>query len=321
MKLRILIITVVILAFVATPAFARVWNVDNNIVSNTGDFTTMEDAYNAAADGDTLYFFGSTTTYTGIELHKKLFIFGPGNRLGANPDSPVKKFSVQLSGITFSEGSQGSLISGVDMYRGIININTNDIKVRRNTANQIHIADAISNIFISQNYVLFNLTIGGNCSNIFINNNYVDDAFTSHKTSSIIVKNNIFSDRFEIYNSVINNNILTWGYIYGTGNSFSNNIDWSNKDQFGTENGNQSNVNMKIVFVGSGSGDGQWQLAEDSPAAGAGTGGTDIGMFGGDTPYVLSGLPGIPIIYSFAVSTTGTEPRGLDIHLKAKAMK
>ena len=45
------------------------------------------------------------------------------------------------------------------------------------------------------------------------------------------------------------------------------------------------------TFVGEGSEDGMYQLAENSPAKNAATHGGDCGAFGGETPYILSGIP------------------------------
>ncbi len=98
--------------------------------------------------------------------------------------------------------------------------------------------------------------------------------------------------------------------------TYNNNI--SNSDQFGTENSNHENIDMETVFVGSGSTDGQWQLTDDSPAIGAGINGEDCGMFGGNTPYKLSGIPSeIPVIYELNVPPSGFN---MSIELKAKSV-
>lgn len=64
--------------------------------------------------------------------------------------------------------------------------------------------------------------------------------------------------------------------------------------------------------------DARAQLASNSPARGVGVGGTDAGAFGGDMPYVLSGIPIIPNIYllnvPMQVPTNGT----LNVQIKAK---
>ena len=139
-------------------------------------------------------------------------------------------------------------------------------------------------------------------------------------TSSADIQYNVISEKVDIYNSTIFNNIITEDHYFSAKNcDVRNNI--SEGTQVGTDNGNQSNVDMSTVFVGPGTGstDGQWQLAESSPAIGAGIDGTDIGMFGGTVPYVLSGIPNIPRIYFFKAPSVGTEASGLNVHLKAKS--
>ena len=76
---------------------------------------------------------------------------------------------------------------------------------------------------------------------------------------------------------------------------------------------------MATVFVGSGSTDGQWQLAEDSPARETGHNNVDMGIFGGPTPYVLSGIPAIPTIYSFQAPSIGSTEDGLRVNLSVKS--
>jgi hypothetical protein len=65
-------------------------------------------------------------------------------------------------------------------------------------------------------------------------------------------------------------------------------------------NGNVLNINMASVFVNPGalgsSSDKDFKLKPGSPAIGAGQGGTDMGAFGGSTPFVLGLQPAIPAI-------------------------
>jgi hypothetical protein len=94
--------------------------------------------------------------------------------------------------------------------------------------------------------------------------------------------------------------------------------------QFGTENGNKSNVDMSTVFVSTGSPDARWILKAGSPAIGAGYGSTpakpvDAGMFYGNTPYKLSGLPGIPHIYFINVQSIGSDSDPIDVTVKVKS--
>ena len=74
-----------------------------------------------------------------------------------------------------------------------------------------------------------------------------------------------------------------------------------------------------VFTVSGGTEDSKWRLSPDSPARGAGSGGTDIGAFGGVAPYVLSGVPGMPRITRLSVPATATSSSGLLIEVEAQA--
>jgi hypothetical protein len=81
---------------------------------------------------------------------------------------------------------------------------------------------------------------------------------------------------------------------------------------------------METVFVGTGSPDAQWQLKAGSPAIGTGFGSTpqdpvDAGMFWGDKPYKLSGIPGMPVIYEINVQAVGSNSDPIKVTLKVKS--
>jgi hypothetical protein len=139
-----------------------------------------------------------------------------------------------------------------------------------------------------------------------------------NSSTNIILENNIMLKGMDIYNAAITNNILVDG---GYNGSATNTVQYNicNGTQFPANGYNQQNVNMSTVFLGTGSTDGQWQLAPGSPAIGTGVGGTDIGMYGGVDPYVLSGIPAIPTIYQFFGSNAGSQ--SLPVELKIKARK
>ena len=98
--------------------------------------------------------------------------------------------------------------------------------------------------------------------------------------------------------------------------TYNNNI--GNSTQFGTENSNQIYGNMVDIFVGAGSTDGKWQLKQGSQAIGAGVGGIDCGMFGGNFPFVLSGIPAIPAIYEFN-HDTDYENQLIEVEISVKS--
>ena len=74
-----------------------------------------------------------------------------------------------------------------------------------------------------------------------------------------------------------------------------------------------------LTGTGTSTSDAYYQLADGSPAIGSGLNSADMGAYGGDTPYVLSGVPGIPRITRFVVPATATDTSGLVFEVEAEA--
>jgi len=320
MKHRLFILAV-LLGISATVASAKIWRVDN---VNPADFSALQEAHDGAESGDTLYVAGSVHKYAALTLEKTLYVFGPGYFLGENPDTQASPNSATVSTISLNPGSEGSLITGLHIPNGLpnsfsIDVAASGVVITRNAVSQGIRINQASNIFVSQNYLLsIVLDATSTNTNIIIANNIIASNFSMSNSSSAEISNNVVHS-MTAHNSNVTNNIIRGNYS----NINSNNIVSNNmvpNDALGTENGNQSNVDMSTVFVGAGEGstDGQWQLAENSPAIGAGLGGVDLGAFGGPTPYVLSGLPSMPAIYFLNAPISGSTNSGLQVQLKAK---
>lgn len=78
------------------------------------------------------------------------------------------------------------------------------------------------------------------------------------------------------YNNTINNNVLSTPAEYADAN-------YPNNHYVG--------ATVENTFVMSGSDDAKYQLLETSAAKKAASNGGDCGAFGGETPYILSGIP------------------------------
>ena len=75
----------------------------------------------------------------------------------------------------------------------------------------------------------------------------------------------------------------------------------------------------QVLFVtASTSVDGQYILSVNSPAKGAGEGGTDCGAFGGLEPYLIGGSPIGPIIEDIQVPSTARQNETIQVKLKAR---
>jgi hypothetical protein len=326
MKPKIFVLAMAIVLTLATVSAAKVWHV-NNAPGIQADFLTPQAAHDSTEvqSGDTLYVYGSGVQYGDLTLTKTLHLIGPGYFLNENSDTQAHPTYAFLGITTFNSGSENSSVSGFQIW--LVNVNASNICVNRNfVKNGVKVNNA-SDVLILQNCLaredLGNpLVLSSNAqfckimNNIFPYNTY--RGLVMDATSSATVLNNYLTGTLDIYNCSFHNNILDRVEIRGKDNAIiTHNI--SSNTALPTENGNQSNVDMTTVFVGTGTTDGQWQLKEGSPAIGAGVDGVDCGPFGGDTPYVLSGLPPIPAIYQFKAPAIGSKVSGLPVTVKVKA--
>ena len=62
--------------------------------------------------------------------------------------------------------------------------------------------------------------------------------------------------------------------------------------------------------------DNDFVLLEDSPLMTMGSDGGQVGAFGGSDPYVLSGIPNIPVIRSLIVPSSANKHEGLNVRVK-----
>jgi len=312
---KTIILTVCLSALIGLNVSAMIWRVNN--AGLPADFTTIQAAHDATTvlAGDTLHMEPSLVSYGSLISTKKLIILGPGYFLNENPNQQAKPTSACISGLTLNTGSGGTVISGLDI-KGTCHISTGNIAISRNNIDgYIYLSRdySYSNVLILGNYCKGDIGNDGNSgetliTNVLILNNYASRVLFNNQCSGVIA-NNVFSSTNAGSNLIVKNNIFATTFnelnFNGSFNTISNNLSAATNG-LPTGNGNQNGVSMTTVFVGSTgqSTDGQWQLKEGSPAIGAGLSGEDCGMFGGNTPYHLSGLPNIPSIYKLSMPST-----------------
>lgn len=320
-----------LLVLITNMADAGIWRVNNNAGIST-DYINFITASNAAADNDTLYMESSVTSYGNITLTKPLVIIGPGYFLTENPQTQANLNSAKLGTVIFNSTSAGSVILGMEIT-GQVTIISSNISIRHcRVASSIRInsTSSISNILLSQCFItgnINNLTGSAQVTNVLISNCYLGSGEIYFPVSySGVISNNILRSTtgfypdgiLNVFNFNIINNIIYNGDVILNNSTVYNNL--CNATQIPLINNNQQNIDMTQVFVGStgNSTDGQYQLAGGSPAIVAGLEGVDCGFFGGNTPYVLSGLPPVPAIYEVILPATGTNLNGININLKSK---
>jgi len=336
----------------AITSHATVWRL-NNRPGTDADFTSLQQAHDAelygstiVQPGDTLYLEASSGSYGNLNSTKKLTIIGAGYLSNENPNNQADFNTSNVGTITLNDGSQGSRISGCSITN--IVVKTSEIVIERNyiciSSSNSHAvlldANDINNIIIRNNYIINNnpstdnwhSAYIGNCitatnsgvNSVIISNNFLQVSRIHAMKRPLelgsgfsgIVENNVIWGHTIVNNCSFNNNILREGDFTKTNTTWYHNI--GNDNQFGDQYGNQQYVALIEVFVNIGSTDGKWQLKPNSPAIGAGVNGVDCGMFGGDFPYVLSGIPAIPAIYQLDINLDNVNQQ-IEVEMSVKS--
>ncbi len=340
-KMKIRNLLIFICALITNTLNANVITVDNNI-PGMGDYISIQAAHDAANSGDTILVFPSAVHYQAITLTKKLIIIGAGSEI-------INKIKITyLSGnLVFEPESSGSVVSSFGSVNGTLSveINASNVELKRIHLKNIVIYPGNSDIAITGclirctdgdgapelilvqqagNILISNSIIRGSSnrvgikavgSNLTIFNNIIhsggfyvwDEHSVFYQNSSVIATNNIFAYGKMLegepcpynYNICCNPGLggISCGLWCGIGN-ISNLYDGS------------------IFFDYNG---GNYKLKPGSPAIGSGENGTDMGIYGGDMPYVDGGYPDLPTIYHLNVPLTGTTQNGVNITIKAKS--
>jgi len=321
MKKAFILFVAAIMCITANEASAKKWRVNNTGIP--ADFTTASSLSSSplVANGDTAYFESSIHSYGNVTFTKKLIIIGPGYFLGENDSTQADLKPASLNELVFEVGSDGSIIKGMTVtswttigggYSYVANIT-----IEKCNLGSLAIYNGVGHVII-RNYIE-SVNIQG-AGNVLFANNYVNRAgsspgFSMYQNASATIMNNVFLGKIGICNAIFRNNINLLNTNYpgdftNYNSKVENNIGAST--QFGDLNGNQQNVDMSTVFLLTGSRDGMYRLKPGSPAIGAGVGGTDCGMFGGNYPYVLSGMVAGPSVWYMNLN-------GPEVTVKAKS--
>lgn len=329
--------------FVGYNANAKIWRINNN-AGVQADFTTADAARNSTAvlNGDTLYFEASPNDYGGLLLSKRLVVIGTGYLLDAanNPGLQANTNAAKLANLGIDSAGSGSIIMGIQIVNDIYSPNdhafsADNITITRCAFDRINVyyyqaAGLVADGWnINKCYFGFigNIQVAQTNWNIqnCIATNYIDLGSTSD--SSNVVRNNVIGGALHVYKGYVANNIIFHNDLNFTNSIVKNNLGigtLSNFTSYVGTFGNQQGFTVEQMFLNSGSLDGKWKLATSSPALGAGvtiSGYTpDCGAFGGHDPYILSGIPPIPTIYSLTVPAsipTGTASMNVTFSTKS----
>lgn len=299
----------------------------SNALGANAPYTTIQAAVAAAVDGDIILVEGSPNAYGGFSVTKRVTIQGPGYFLTENTGLQANLNSASIIGsLSFDAGSAGSTISGMRLIDRLA-VNVSNITISNNyLLTYLDINTASSNIAIFGNYISAGISTGVSITNLLISNNFIGFNISLGASAVVlgVVTNNIIAGNGNIVrNSTIANNI----FLYAGGpplsdlfNSTLQNNLFVAASQPGVDASNILGVSSASLFVGltGNTTDTQFRLKSGSPAIGAGLGGTDCGIYGGTTPYKISGIAtGQPTIYS--LTTPGTVPANGTLNVKVSA--
>jgi hypothetical protein len=321
MKLSTLIVVLTLCAFSAQ---ATTFTLNNNNPS-PGQYTTFDAAQTAASSGDTVLVQASPNSYDGITFTKSLTLIGPGHRPAVNGGTTAtfgnvfignNLSNVVISGIIlnllsgpgggnlqnndnltisncfFTGGvTMGSNSSNVIFSNNIFTNSNNPIDLTNNTGSDL----TFSNNYFSdktQGFIIRNA--GGSGTKVFTNNVFASgsDIFVmSGDCNTAFFENNIFyriSPNGGNQTNCVNNNNLSY-------QTFNNTLPPSGKS------GSNNLVNIDPQFVNftlPGNPDFNYgynyRLQNGSPGLGAGTFGTNLGLYESDNEFSMTGEPARP---------------------------
>ncbi|MGE0637619.1 MAG: hypothetical protein AB7G44_16920 [Bacteroidia bacterium] len=325
MKIYSSIIFALVLSAISNAAVLTV----SNAVTSPGQYTTIAAAMTAASNNDTIYVHGTNVNYGSFTVTKGLTFIGPGH----NPQNQGLNNAI-INDITLSTGSSNSRIIGLRIGNIYTNANTSGITIARN-----YISGSVISYQTCPNWSIE--------SNIFAGTgNNLDAQQVAGSTNWVVVKN-VFNGNIQWFNAAYcyfyNNLFLRSGnafaqtmnsvYFYNnifyrptltgaTGCTFERNLSYPNN---AFPNGtNQVNVNPNFInFPLAGANFAytyDFNLQTGSPAIDYGTDGEDIGLYGGSLGYYnQNGIPNIPQVREFNVTSSTTVPPGGTININVKS--
>lgn len=298
--MKIIVLTICI--FLAISIQARVLRVNN--VDSSAPYSKVQDAVDAAAEGDTIMLDGSPYSYGSITLNKRLVLVGNGYELIENGIAT----EAQDSYTYFIEvNAEGCVLKGLnvtaDVYGGAVNVNSPKVIITRckiaarsSDSYSVMFGEGANNCIIHQN------RIRGR-----IGNSYV-------RTSGHQITNNLLNNInfWAIDNSYVayNTSWDRWGdaFPYCEGTKFEHNI--VNSEDFGK--GDADNTFASNTAYDFSSANNVNELKEQSSSLTA----SGYGIFAGTDSFVISGVPSGPVIERLDVPASAEAGGKMTISVK-----
>lgn len=311
--------------------------------------SAFQDAYNASANGDTIYLPGNAH-FSGIGISKKLVIIGSGHR----PDSTLATGRTMIeSEIRFYAGANGSVLEGIYSTSNIYfnyNERVSDVVIRRCNVNCIYLegdydtTHTSNRVYIEQNVIRGDIGCA-NSNYLTIRNNIVRSRIYQINGNGLIENNILYhqtdwgywSDNpsnsaiYSVANSLIRNNIFmrypshTECQIVGSNNDVKNNIFANTTPECYSSNyfNNYYTISSDTIFVGQTAAYTEFSYAHDyhlkTPSLYPGFASMGVGLYGGTIPYKEGELPFNPHIQTQTIAPATNTNGKLNIDIKVKA--
>lgn len=313
-------------------------------------YATVQAAHDASIAGNIIYVEPANngiTTYPAVTIDRRITLIGTGFDLALTSGTSADKRQVGVFNITLSKGSSGSKIIGLTVNEIIVK--DANCRIERNVVSRITLSRELNGVTVlstSNNTIIYNSRLSGtqvggdfaggpsNCvimNNICIGNYFVNLIGATISKNTIQNNNPVFinvdgsSITANIFDTRGGSNSLSIQEGDCDGNTLSSNLCTTVAAlPAGNSNVNSANATSVFKVVDPWSNQTQYldsnvELSPTSPALTVGTGGTPIGAFSGNTPYVLAGLPNIPIITDFSINSVGNANSPLQVNVKARS--
>jgi hypothetical protein len=303
-------------------------------------YTDLTTAYNDANAGDYIYIPGGNFSIS-VEIAKEIHFRGAGFHNTAS----VTTGTTNISGnITLAAGSSNSSFEGFYLFGDFTqNTTINNITVKYCNFNSF--GNTVPNITINNSLILncvsranmhFGFT-GTEGTNNTVKNSYINCIAW---TQNSMITNNISTSVgnqfiWESKNTIVKNNVILYanpGISSGSTNiTFNNNIYFANGGSISCTNciynNNYSYTAFRpytTVFANNFTTDNyqetvNYQILPTSPAKNGGDDGTDIGIYGGSTPWKDGAIPSNPRIFFKNIANTTDVNGNLPVQIKVSA--
>lgn len=323
----------------ASLAAAQTTHTVNNNPGAVAMFDNFADAYDMAAPGDTILLQGSANYYGSHTVHKRLRIEGPGYFLSENAVPGVSSIParIQLSLVNdpVLGDPSGSVLVGLSLKghsddTPILDVGISGVvfdKVLFESGSLFESPVIIRRSFYqglepTRPLVFYNGASGSSITNSNLGH------LTVRSRTQLSIDRSILREVSEFGNSyneiTITNSILLGNHlIFSPTSSLSIAYCIATEPDLLPAGGNNLNGQALTgtggIFEAFGGENSDIAvLRADSPALGAGTGGSDIGIYGGATPYVPGGVPARPRISVLSVPTAANDSSGLTFDVEAE---